>query len=109
MYERLKKLCELKGISITALCLKITGSRGNLSTWKKGNINSNYLKKISDYFGVSADYILGRTKNPNFCTSENQEDTLKQEFLTVFDKLSFTEKVEVMDFVLEKLKKNPPL
>ncbi len=61
MYEVLLKLCKERGISITNLCLEITGSRGNLNTWKKGNINPVSLTKIADYFGVSTDYLLGRT------------------------------------------------
>jgi len=65
MYERLENLCEKNGISITKLCVEITGSKGNLSTWKKGNINSESLRKIADYFDVSADYLLGRTDSPS--------------------------------------------
>ncbi len=26
-----------------------------------------HLIKLSDYYGVSTDYILGRTENPNIC------------------------------------------
>lgn len=108
MYERLKMLCESKNISITNLCLEITGSRGNLSTWKKGNINPVSLIKIADYFDVSTDYLLGRTKNPNFCTCEEtkSQDSLKQQFLKSFDSLSFADKVEIMNIVLEKTKKS---
>ena len=109
MYERIKKLCESRGISITTLCLDITGSGGNLSTWKKNNFNSFVLKKIADYFQVSADYLLGRTEKAKFCIYENPEDNLKQEFLQKFDTLSFEEKIEVIELLLEKLKKNPPL
>ena len=71
MYELIEKLCKEKGISPTSLCVQITGSRGNLPTWKKGNINPVSLTKIADYFNVSVDYLLGRTENPNLNTEIN--------------------------------------
>ena len=64
MYELIKKLCIEKGISPTKLCTEITGSKGNLPTWQKGNINPKSLIKIADYFSVSVDYLLGRTDEP---------------------------------------------
>lgn len=60
MYSRLETLCNEKKISITALCVKVTGSSGNLSTWKKGYMRSDYLSKCADYLGCSVDYLLGR-------------------------------------------------
>lgn len=64
--QRIKELCSEKGISITNLCLTITGSKGNLRTWNKGNIRTDYLLKIAEYFDVSVDYLLGKTdvRNP---------------------------------------------
>lgn len=61
LYERLQKLCKENGTSVTALCQKITGSSGNLSTWKNENLRPEWLAAISDEFGVSVDYILGKT------------------------------------------------
>lgn len=59
--QRIKELCSEKGITITRLCVHITGSKGNLATWNKGNIRSDYLVKIAEYFDVSVDYLLGKT------------------------------------------------
>lgn len=64
IYELIESLCKRKGTSPTKLCTEITGSRGNLPTWQKGNINPISLVKIADYFEVSADYLLGRTNAP---------------------------------------------
>ncbi|MBR6385846.1 MAG: helix-turn-helix transcriptional regulator [Ruminococcus sp.] len=64
MFERLRELCVKNGIAITDLCKQITGSSGNLPTWKKGNIKADTLIKIADYFDISVDYLLGRTENP---------------------------------------------
>lgn len=65
MYNRIQKLCKENDTTITSLCETITGSRGNLSTWKKGHIRSDYLLSISQYFDVSSDYLLGLDDIPS--------------------------------------------
>lgn len=57
-FTRLQDICKANGTTPTALCKIITGSSGNLATWKKGNIRADYLQKIADYFNVSVDYLL---------------------------------------------------
>ncbi|MDE6551255.1 MAG: helix-turn-helix domain-containing protein [Clostridia bacterium] len=58
IYEKLSLECKKRGISITALCAEITGSSGNLVTWKKGKIYSNDLLAIKDKLNISVDDIL---------------------------------------------------
>lgn len=65
MYERLKKLCKDRGLNITQLCKEVTNSSGNLSTWKKGYMRSDYLSLVADKLQCSTDYLLGRTSEPN--------------------------------------------
>lgn len=65
MFERIRVLCIENGLTVTELCKLVTGSSGNLPTWKKGNIKAEALCKIADYFNVSVDYLLGRTETPN--------------------------------------------
>ena len=67
VYERLLELCQQKNTTITSLCLQATGNKGNLQTWKNNNgyMRSDYLLSCADILGCSADYILGRTDNPN--------------------------------------------
>lgn len=59
MYNKLKVLCEERGTNVTKLCEIVTGSSGNLATWKKGYMRSDYLAKAAEYLGVSTDYLLG--------------------------------------------------
>ena len=61
--ETIQTLCENNGTTLTALCKEITGSSGNLPTWKKDKIRLDYLLKIADYFGVTPDYLLGYVGN----------------------------------------------
>lgn len=58
IYERIREICEQKGTTITAICKKITGNPGNLSTWKKGNIRTDYLIGIAQELHCSIDYLL---------------------------------------------------
>ena len=83
MYQRIQSLCQENGITITALCVKITGSKGNLSTWKNGNIRPEWLSAISDEFGVSTDYLLGKT-SVRIRTEDLSED--EQEFIQLLGK-----------------------
>ena len=64
IYYNLEKLCEKHGEGVSSVCEEITGSRGNLSTWKKGKINPTWLIALSNKFGVSTDFIVGITDDP---------------------------------------------
>jgi len=77
IYKRLESLCEQNNTKITPLCVEITGNKGNLSTWKKGNIRNDYLVKIAEKFNVTTDYLLCKTDDatpPN--TAEENERIL---------------------------------
>lgn len=57
--DRIKELCEEKGISISELAEKIGVSRASVGKWNKSSPSSDTIAKIANYFGVSTDYILG--------------------------------------------------
>lgn len=59
------ELCNQKGISPTAVVVELGLSRGSVTSWKDGKIPyQRTLAKISDYFGVSVDYLLGKEEKP---------------------------------------------
>ena len=64
MYNLISELCKAKGTTITKLCEEVTGSSGNLATWKKGYMRSDYLLKVAQRLDVSVDYLLGYEENP---------------------------------------------
>ena len=124
MYERLKELCSARGLNITQLCIDVTHSGGNLSTWKKGYMRSDYLSLVADKLQCSTDYLLGRTDTPTgtYSISNSQttingtqanvihnaigSDGLTDEFMKVFAELCFDDKVSVMQYVKD-IKKSP--
>ena len=80
VYERLQTICKANGITITSLCLKATGNKGILSTWKnnKGHMRSDYLSACADILGCSTDYILGRSVPQNTATITGEKNVIQQ-------------------------------
>ena len=83
MYELLKKLCSERGMTVTQLCISVTGNSGNLATWKKGYMRSDYLAKAGDILGVSTDYLLGLTDVAHPLSSAQESLTTRETSLMV--------------------------
>lgn len=63
LYNRIEALCRSKNVSITTMCKESGASRASLSDLKVGrkqSLSAETLTKISGYFGVSLDYLLGK-------------------------------------------------
>lgn len=58
IFDTVQCLSNFYGIPITTLCVEITGSKGNLATWKKDNFRAEHIVAISKKFNVSTDFIL---------------------------------------------------
>lgn len=56
-------------------------TKQTVSNWENGNRNpdSSTLSKLADYFGVTVDYLLGRTNERNL----NKEVKLSEEITTI--------------------------
>lgn len=54
-YEKVKSLCEIRGVSITTLALELGFSKSTPTTWKnsEGLPRAATVKKVADYFGMS--------------------------------------------------------
>lgn len=83
-YEILKELSKQKKISIRQLEMNFGYSNGYLAKWKNNTPNSDELVKLADYFGVSTDYLLGRTEDPSlsfstFGSTKPKKQTFKNE------------------------------
>ena len=78
MYERIEALCKRKNVNVTQMCKEAGVSRGNMTDLKMGRtaeLSTKTLAKLSVYFGVSIDYLLGTEKAP----SDNGEGELPHE------------------------------
>lgn len=60
---RLKELREEKKLTQKEVSDAIGGTQSNLAKWEKEKIQpaADMIVKLADFFGVTADYLLGRT------------------------------------------------
>lgn len=75
-YETIKDLCKKKGVTVTGVEKDLGFSRGSLC---KVNTSSPSIEKItllSEYFGVSIDYLLNGSKGSEF-TAKDKRDIAK--------------------------------
>ena len=63
--KNIQSIRKQHGITQVELCKVLGVSQANLSAWETGRWepDSIALSKMADYFGVSVDYLLGRTDN----------------------------------------------
>lgn len=77
--EKLDELCVKNGTNLTSLCREITGSSGNLPTWKKDKIRPDWLREICLKFNISCDYLLDlphSDEKSNFQLTKEERDSL---------------------------------
>lgn len=78
-YDTFRRLCEEKGVSCNKAALEIGLSNSTPTKWKKtGAIpDSTTLARVSRYFGVTNDYLLGFTIEAQIDNAEYQIRELK--------------------------------
>lgn len=61
-YDRFKQLCDQRNVSCNKAALDIGLSNATPTKWKKTGAtpSGDTLDRIAAYFGVSADYLLGK-------------------------------------------------
>ena len=69
-FERIKELAKKQGKSLNKVEEDLGWSRNTLYSLKVNKPSSERLETLADYFGVSVDYLLGRTDNPHSAESE---------------------------------------
>lgn len=125
-WEIFSKLCVQVGKRPNPVVKEIGVSSAAIANWKAGSIpNGETLMKIADYFNVSVDYLLGRTDesvkvidsneadNHNILpvlstpdsVTEYKPDGVTIEFLRAFEALNFSDKVDTMNFVRDRMRK----
>lgn len=79
-FEQLTKACKMRDITVTSLTSHLAISKSNVTNWKKGTVpNGEVIVRISDFLGVSTDYLL-KGDNQEFSDSiigtNNQSPTI---------------------------------
>ena len=99
MYNRIEDLCKSQGINMTQMCKEAGIPRGNLTDLKNGRtaiLSTKNLGKISNYFQVSMDYLLGN--------EQKKEPTTKSDELGEVKEMTDEQKQDVLDYI--KFKKS---
>ncbi len=122
----IKKTAKSKGITIGKMLSDCDLSVNTLSSMQSGGFfpRLEAINKIADYLDVSVDYLLGRTDTPNVINikssnivngdngsnspltvnESDHQDEMTTELVKAFKTLSFSDKMEIMNAVLEKAK-----
>ena len=81
MLDTIKELCTRRGISINDLEEALGYPKNTLYRLKRQNPGADKLEAIADYFGVTTDYLLGRTdqKDPYWKLNEKEEKDIAKE------------------------------
>ena len=69
--DRIKELCNEKGISLPVLESILGFGNGTIVKWDKSDPNTKKLRQVADYFNVSVDYLLGRIDSRNPISPES--------------------------------------
>lgn len=88
LFEKIKELCQKRGLSINSLEETLGYSRNTIYSMKSKKPNAERLQEIADYFNVSTDYLLGRTDNPRIASDASIIDTdpIEEQTLVMFRK-----------------------
>lgn len=91
MYEIFEQLLQEKGVSAYRVAKETGISQPTLSDWKRGKSvpKLDKLQKLAVYFGVTVDYLLGKSPDPDESTNleKTEDDTsamLKDPKIKVF-------------------------
>lgn len=64
-YKRLRNLCEERNMTVNELVKILNLSSGSPTAWKNGAVPRNAtIVKVANYFGVTADYLIGNEEKP---------------------------------------------
>lgn len=64
MVEIIRTLVAQNGITLKSLEKEIGIGNGTIRKWNQSHPRIDTLQKVADYFGVSIDYLVGRTNTP---------------------------------------------
>lgn len=84
-FDIFSELCEKKGVSRYRACTDIGLNRAAVAKWKNGAIpTGSTLSKLSVYFGVSTDYLLGKEQQSKSQTPDSVDsDVVGSEFFRI--------------------------
>lgn len=128
LISRIASMCDVRGTSVNKMLIESKAGASTVDNLKKGSAPTVYkLVKIADYLEISTDYLLGRTDKPDMTINVNQtgrtivsspinavnnaekpSNEMTAELVKIFEAMSFSDKIKIMNFVLELKTKTSP-
>ena len=99
--HKLTELRKEKGLSQKQAAQELGLSQALLSHYEKGirECGLDFVVRAADYYGVSADYMLGRSSVRNTASSENQAEAFSN--VSVFSELN--DSLNILCVILKKI------
>ncbi|MDA2567073.1 helix-turn-helix transcriptional regulator [Bacillus cereus] len=89
--DRIKKLCDEQKITIAELERRIQLSNGQIRKWSNQTPGIDKVQKVADYFKVSTDYLLGRTKKKYWELNGKDEKDIQKKLEEIIEDMSNTD------------------
>ena len=83
--DRIRSLANERKVTLAELERNLDFRNGSLRKWDTSTPSGDKIEKVADYFNVSVDYLLGRTKNP-YSPNDNLMNTQELQALITFRK-----------------------
>lgn len=81
LVERLKTLADERGISLTKAFTESGVGKNFISNMKTSNPSMGKITMLANYFGVSVDYLLGKTDEKEKAPAVDADDRELNEYL----------------------------
>ena len=94
-------LCQRKGVSCKKAAEEIGLSNSITTKWKKTGATpgGETLQRIAKYFGVSADFLLGKEKTPTVSGERDISNDVDMAFYGEYKELTEDDKETIRDMV----------
>lgn len=91
MFDKIKELSKKRGKSLKQVAIELGLGENYFYTLKKQSPKGETLNEIAEYFHVSADFLLGRTNNP-----EINDEEIPKEFDISDNTINITYKGKIL-------------
>lgn len=105
LVERVKRLCEMKNITLTTLERNLGFSVSSIRKWDDSAPSTDKIKAVAEYFDVSVDYLLGREEAENDEIMELREQLRRQPGMRILFDASKDATKEQLEAMAEMIKK----
>lgn len=111
VYDRIKALCDERGVSIYKVEKTLGFGNGSIKKWQTMRPYAERLAKVADYFGVTTGYLLGDTEDdPTEYYTDPEVSIITQQLkdrpeLKILFDASKNLKKEDIEFVLDMIER----